>query len=32
VRVTTETVEPVIYYDQLQISNELVAEMATLRG
>jgi hypothetical protein len=31
-RVTTQMIEPVIYYGQVQISNELVAQMATERG
>jgi hypothetical protein len=31
-RVTTQTIEPVIYYGEVQISNELVAQMATERG
>jgi len=31
-RVTTQTIEPVIYYGKVQISNELVARMATERG
>jgi hypothetical protein len=31
-RVTTQMIEPVVYYGQVQISNELVAQMATQRG
>jgi hypothetical protein len=31
-RVTTQTIEPVIYYGEVQISNNLVALMATGRG
>jgi len=30
--VTTQMIEPVVYYGQVQISNELVAQMATERG
>ena len=31
-RVTAETIEPVVYYGKVQISNELVAQMAVERG
>ena len=31
-RVTTQTVESVVYYGKVQISNELVAQMAAARG
>ena len=31
-RVTTQAIEPVVYYGQVQISNELAAEMAAERG
>ena len=31
-RVTTQTVESVVYYGEVQISNELVAQMAAARG
>ncbi|MCW5861245.1 MAG: hypothetical protein KIS63_23305 [Caldilineales bacterium] len=31
-RVTTQTVEPVVYNGQVQYSNELVAQMAAVRG
>jgi hypothetical protein len=31
-RVSTQTIEPVIYYGEVQISNELVAQMAANRG
>ncbi len=31
-RVTTQTIEPVVYYGEVQLSNELVAGMASARG